>query len=83
MRMVKMRHPDLRAVVDVPESAVEHHKRARWELVDAESTVKHHPANTSATDPAVVREPVGAESPADDAGVKSTTARRARTEGSA
>lgn len=79
MRMVKMRHPDLEAVIDVPESAVRFHERARWVRVDAESTVKAHPANTPATDPAVVREPVGAEAPAEPAG-KSTYGRRPKSE---
>lgn len=86
MRMRTMRHPKLDGRrVDVPEQSVPHHQRGGWELVDDTPTSKPHPANTPATDPAVVREPVGAEAPAaDDAGdSKSTTARRARTEGSA
>lgn len=84
MRMRKMRHPRLDAVIDVPESAVRHHQRAGWEPVDDESTTKAHPANTPATEPTAVRAVVGDEAPADDAGVKTTTtARRARNEGSA
>lgn len=84
MRMRKMRHPKLEGVVDVPESSVRHHQRAGWEPVDDTSTPKAHPANTPATEPTAVRAVVGDEAPAaDDAGVKPTTARRARNEGSA
>lgn len=83
MRMRKMRHPNLGdAVIEVAESAVPHHQRAGWVEADNESADKAHPANTPSQDPAVVREPVGAEAPA-DAEAKPTVARRARNEGSA
>lgn len=83
MRMRKMRHPKLAAVVDVPESAVRHHQRAGWEPVDDASTTKAHPANTPATEPTAVRAVVGDEAPADAGDSKPTVARRARNEGSA
>lgn len=44
MRTVSMTHPDLDAVIDVPESAVPIHRAAGWDSVDTS-----HPQSTRPT----------------------------------